>query len=112
MYQEGMDMSKKVVANNGTEYELRFKDFYFWHRDGAVADFLKGGFTSPADALDLMRRYNQTFVQEVNTEVGELETLEKKADLLGYAQNNGIEVPEKYKSVGAIKKFLLGGYDG
>ena len=109
MYQEGMGMSKEV-AENGTEYKLGFNGFYYWHRDGATAEKLKGSFMSPTDALDAMRRYNVSLKPLISTEVGELDSLVTKADLLGYALLKGIDVPEKHKSTGAIKKFLQGGY--
>lgn len=111
MYLEGMDMSKTVTTKNGTEYTLKFNGMYYWHRDGAVANPLKGSYLSPTDALNTMRIYNASLEQEVNLGVGELGGLTKKADLLGYAKKNGIEIPEKHKSPTAIKKFLEGGYD-
>ena len=110
MYQEGMDMSKEV-ADNGTEYKLSFNGFYYWHRNGATANGLKGSFMSPVDAHDAMRLYNVSMKPLVSTEVGRLDSLEKKADLLGYALLEGIEIPTQHKSVGAIKKFLQGGYN-
>lgn len=104
-------MSKTYTAENNTEYKLGYNGLYYWHRDGATAEQLKGNFMSPSDALDALRRYNVSFKPKINLEVGELDSLEKKADLLGYALQNGVEIPEKYKSVGAIKKFLQGGYN-
>lgn len=101
----------KEVAENGTEYKLGFNGLYYWHRDGATAIPLKGSYVTPTQALDAMRRYNVSFRQEVNTDVKDLESLEKKADLLGYAKLNNIEIPVKYKAPSAIKKFLQGGYN-
>ena len=109
-YLEGMVMSRVEVAVNGTEYELGFNGLYYWHRDGLTASALQGSFVNPTQALDAMRRYNVSFKQEVNLDVTDLEGLEKKADLLGYAEKNNIEVPDKYKAPSAIKKFLQGGY--
>ena len=109
MCQEGMDMNKEV-AENGTEYKLGFNGFYYWHRDGATADKLKGSFMCPTDAMDALRRYNVSLQPLISTEVGTLDSLVTKADLLGYALLEGIEVPEKHKIPSAIKKFLQGGY--
>ena len=53
---------------------------------------------------------NVSLKPPISTEVGELDSLVTKADLLGYALLKGIDVPEKHKSTGAIKKFLQGGY--
>lgn len=100
-----------IKANNNTEYRLAFDTAYFWKRDGNTAKGLRGRFTSPRDAMDAMNKYNASLEQEINIPEGELGSLEKKADLLGYALKNGIEIPQKYKSVGAIKKFLQGGYN-
>jgi hypothetical protein len=100
----------KKTADNNTEYELSFNGLDYWHRDGLTASALQGSFVNPTQALDAMRRYNVSFIQEVNLDVTDLESLEKKADLLGYAKNNNIEVPDKYKAPSAIKKFLQGGY--
>ena len=111
MFQEVMDMSKKVTAKNGTEYELRFNGFYYWHRDGAVHTFLKGSYMSPTDALNKMRQYDASLEQEVVYSDDSLENLTKKSELLGYAKKNAIEIPAEHKSVGAIKKFLQGGYE-
>ena len=94
MCQEDMDMSKEV-ADNGTEYKLGFNGFYYWHRDGATADKLKGSFMCPTDAMDALRRYNVSLQPLVSTEVGTLDSL----------------VPAKHKIPSAIKKFLQGGYD-
>lgn len=103
-------MSRKVTADNGTEYELQYDGFYYWHRSGAVHESLKGSFMSPTDALNRMRKYNASLKQEVIYSEGELDSLNKKAELLGYAEKNDIEIPSEHKSVGAIKKFLQGGY--
>ena len=105
-----MVMSNTQTADNGTEYKLGYNGLYYWHRDGATAEALKGNYMTPSDAMDALRRYNVSFKPSINLEVGELDSLEKKADLLGYALKNDIEIPEKHKSVGAIKKFLQGGY--
>jgi hypothetical protein len=99
-----------TITEHGTEYKLEFNGLYYWHRDGLTASALQGSFVNPTQALDAMRRYNVSFIQEVNLDVTDLESLEKKADLLGYAKNNNIEVPDKYKVPSAIKKFLQGGY--
>jgi hypothetical protein len=109
MFQGGMDMNKET-AGNGTEYKLGFNGLYYWHRDGATADNLKGSFMCPTDAMDALRRYNVSLKPLISTEVGTLDSLVTKADLLGYALLEGIEVPEKYKIPSAIKKFLQGGY--
>ena len=105
-----IDKKDKYVANNGTEYTLEYNGLFRWVRNGATAEKLKGGFLSAREAKAQFTRYNASLEQEVITPVGELASLEKKAELLGYARLKGIEIPTQYKSVGAIKKFLQGGY--
>lgn len=105
-----IDKSNKYVADNGTEYTLEYDGLFRWVRNGATAEKLKGGFLAKREAIAQLTRYNASLAQEITTPVGELASLEKKAELLGYALREGIEIPEKYKSVGAIKKFLQGGY--
>ena len=105
------DKGKVHVADNGTEYTLEFDGLFRWKRNGATAEGLKGGFLSKREAVYALNRYNASLKPLISTPVGELDSLEKKADLLGYALKEGIEIPVKHKSVGAIKKFLQGGYN-
>jgi len=97
-------------TDNGTEYTIEYNGLFYFSRAGAVADGLKGGFMSKREAIAHLDRFNALNKQQITTPVGELDSLEKKSDLLGYAALKGVEVPEKHKSVGAIKKFLQGGY--
>ena len=99
---------------DGTKYTLEFDGVYKWTRKGSVANALKGGYTSPLDAELAFNLYNSTLVFQANKLSGEedLDSLETKKDLLGYAEAKGIEVPTKYKQPSAIKKFLMGGYNG
>jgi len=101
----------KYTADNGTEYTLEYNGLFYFSRAGAVAEGLKGAFLSKREAERCLKRYNASLSTPINLAVGELDSLEKKADLLGYALNKGVEIPEKHKSVGAIKKFLKGGYE-
>ena len=110
MYQEVMAMSN-TTADNGTEYKLGFNGFYYWHREGQTAKLLQGNFMSPSDALDALRRYNVSLKQSITYSSSELDELNTKSDLLGYAETRGIEIPKKHKSPLAIKKFLQGGYN-
>ena len=99
-----------IKADNGTEYELGFDGLHYWHRNGATAKLLQGHFSSSRTAMDAMRKYNVSLTQSIVYTDKDLEDLTKKDELLGYAQKANIEVPEKHKTAGAIKKFLSGGY--
>ncbi len=105
------DKGKTFVADNGTEYTLAFNGLFYWTRSGTTVAELKGSFLSLREAKAQFTRYNASLKPSVTNPVGELNSLEKKAELLGYALREGIEIPTKHKSVGAIKKFLQGGYE-
>lgn len=111
MYQEGMDMNK--TTKDGTEYTLAFNGLYYWTRQGTVADALKGSYVRQRDALLAFNLYEASKVFVANKLSGEedIDSLESKKDLLGYAEAKGVEVPSKYKAPSSIKKFLKGGYN-
>ena len=100
------------TTKDGTEYTLAFDGLYYWTRQGTVAEALKGRYVRQRDALLAFNLYEASKVFQANKLSGEedLDTLETKKDLMGYAEAKGIEVPAKYKQPSAIKKFLKGGY--
>lgn len=111
MYQEDMDMNK--TTKDGTEYTLAFDGLYYWTRQGSVAEALKGRYVRQRDALLAFNLYEASKVFVANKLTGEedIDSLESKKDLVGYAEAKGIKIPAKYKAPSAIKKFLKGGYD-
>lgn len=95
------------------EYELYFDDLYRWkNKKGTVAAQISGGFTGPDAALLAFNVYNASleFIADKMSGDEDLEALTTKKELVGYAEAKGVEIPAKHKSVGAIKKFLQGGY--
>ena len=111
MYQGGMDMIK--TTKDGTEYTLEFNGLFYWTRQGTVAEALKGHYVRQRDALTAFNVYEASKVFVPNKLSGEedVDALESKKDLVGYAEAKGIKIPAKYKAPAAIKKFLKGGYD-
>lgn len=101
------------TTKDGTEYTLVCEGLYRWTRQGTVAEALKGSYTRKRDALLAFNLYEASRVFQANKLSGEedIESLETKKDLVGYAEAKGIEIPSKYKAPSAIKKFLKGGYD-
>lgn len=98
----------------GVEYFLDFDGLYFWKtKTSEAAKELKGSFMDPQSALNAFKAYNAalTITPDLGGAEKSLEELTSKAELLGWAEGNGIEVPEKYKQPSAIKKFLQGGYE-
>ena len=78
------DKGKTFVADNGTEYTLSFNGLFYWTRSGTTVAELKGSFLSLREAKAQFARYNASLKPSVTNPVGELNSLEKKAELLGY----------------------------
>jgi hypothetical protein len=101
------------TTSTGAEYILDFNGLYFWKTKSGVAEELKGSYLDPKSALDAFKVYNSklTITPDVSGAQKPLEELTGKAELLGWAKVNGVDVPEKYKHPSSIKKFLQGGYE-
>jgi hypothetical protein len=100
----------KRKAPSGTEYTLEYDGLYRWSREGTIAGELKGAFSAPSNALEAFERYCALSAPEKSSVGGSesLESLSKKHDLLKWAEEKEVEVPETLKQPSAIKKFLSG----
>ena len=109
-----MSIIDTLVADNGTKYKLVFSPSKLYHflTSGNTNKSLSGSYTNTREAMGAWARYNHSLTPTSSVSgTEELETLEKKVDLLKWAEENNIEVPKKYKAPLSIKKFLMGGYD-
>ena len=95
-----------------TDYKLIFDGFYRWSRSGKVAEALSGCFIRKSEAARAWGLYqlSKKAPESSVDKSADLESLISKADLLKWAEANGLEVPSKHKQPSAIKKFLMGGY--
>lgn len=104
----------QFTTKNGKTYQLKMKDgdhFLRWYGDGQLHPLLKGGYTGIKEAESAMNRY----LREVDSGKAEkkeatllesLEPLEKKVDLIAFADRHRILIPEEFKIPSQIKKYL------
>lgn len=101
-------MIKKTTVT-GAEYTLeKANGGWQWKGKGVLPKKLDGIFSTKHVAFRAFNGYDGGLVIHPNTGADELEALTKKADLLGYAINKGIEIPDEIKQPAAIKKYLEG----
>ena len=91
-------------------YELKYDGLYFWSQAGVTAEAISSKYTSPEEANIAMNLYmsGKKFVADKMTGEEDLEELNSKASLVGYAEALGVEIPAKLKQPSAIKKYLKG----
>ena len=103
----------RVEAKTGAVYELGYDGLYFWKSNGPLNKLLEGKYASQQEAMSALKKVeaSKSLPRTHVEKDASVATLTKKAELLDWAEKNEIEIPDEHKSVGAIKKFLMGGYD-
>lgn len=103
----------KVEIESGEVYDLCYDGLYYWKSNGPLNKLLTGKYASQQEALSALSRVESSkSLGKASVEKdASVSSLTKKVELLSWAEKNEIEIPKEHKSVGAIKKFLMGGYE-
>ena len=103
------------TTKNGKEYVLDMMEgsvLYHWVGSGVNNKAIAGGYLCKTDALAAMKFYNEHVLEGrkrpsvESTPLIELDKLSKKAPLLEFASEYGIEVPDALTLPVQIKKMI------
>lgn len=103
------------ITKNGKEYVLDMMEgsvLYHWVGSGVNSKAIDGGFLCKPDAVAAMKFYDEHVLQDrkrpsvESTPLIELDKLSKKAPLLEFAAEYGIDVPEALTLPVQIKKMI------
>lgn len=104
----------QFTTKNGKTYQLKMKDgdhFLRWYGDGEMHPILKGAYTGIKEAESAMNKYLREVdsgkaIKKAATPSEILNPLEKKNDLIEFADRHLIKIPEEMKIPSQIKKYL------
>jgi hypothetical protein len=106
---------KTYTTKNGKTYKLEMLEntiLYYWKGSGNMHHRISGGYLTKPDAMIAMQQYDDFFLNKKerieieSTPLIELDKLSKKLDLLEFASQHGIHVPNALTKPVQIKRLI------
>lgn len=107
--------NKEYTTKNGKTYKLQMMEdsiLYHWVGSGISHPRISGGFLTKPDAMEAMQQYNDFFLEKKerieieSTPLIELDKLSKKVDLVEFAKEYDIHVPNALTKPTQIKRLI------